>query len=76
MNFLPTILVFLGAIILAVHVGKHSVRHSLRQWCNMELGQIGEGTRAEGYREAIEKIQSSLKQRTVVFPSVKVEGEI
>jgi hypothetical protein len=42
----------------------------------MELGQIGEGTRAEGYREAIEKIQSSLKQRTVVFPSVKVEGEI
>ena len=76
MDFLPTALAFVGAMIAAVHVGKHSVRHSLRQWCNIELEQLGEGTRAEGYREAIEKIQSSLKQRKIVLPSLKVEGEI
>jgi len=75
-EFLPTTLAFLGAIVLAVHVGKHSVRHNLRKWCNTQIADLeGDGRYAEGYRQAIEDVQAGLKRRKIEF-AVRTEGEI
>lgn len=75
-GFMATTLAFLGAIVLAVHVGQHYVRNRLRKWSDEQLANSGEESRySEGYRDAVMKLQQDIVRREIVF-HVKVDGEI
>lgn len=69
-----TILVLLAAMIVSFLAGQREVRVRLRKWID-ESRPVAEGTRHDGFREALERLEASLVRRRFAVHLEK-EGEI
>ena len=71
---LLSICILLSAMVVSFLAGQHEVRTRLRKWIEAARPET-EGTRHDGFRDALERLEASLVRRRLAVRLEK-EGEI